>query len=38
MKLEDLVWTREPEEIAAASQALSNMAGDMQDAVGQFKF
>ena len=25
------------EEIAAASQALSNMAGDMQDAVGQFK-
>ena len=26
------------EEIAAASQALSNMAGDMQDAVGQFKF
>lgn len=26
------------EEIAAASQALSEMAGDMQDAVGQFKF
>ena len=26
------------EEIAAASQALSNMANDMQDAVGQFKF
>ncbi len=26
------------EEIAAASQALSNMASDMQDAVGQFKF
>ena len=26
------------EQVAAASQALSNMAGDMQDAVGQFKF
>ena len=26
------------EEIAAASHALSDMAGDMQDAVGQFKF